>query len=105
RRELHCRRSTSGPGECCASSSCVALSLIPASAKCSIELDDRGELLALERGEVELTSEEISLRVEHLQVAVEPTLISVSRQPRGVAERRHQLLLLRPLIASLAITS
>src|SRR5262249_7271823 len=80
------------------------LSLIPAAAECSIKLDDRGELLALERGEIEFTSEEVSLRVEDLQVAVEPTLISVGRQPRGVAERRHELLLLRALLACLVIT-
>jgi hypothetical protein len=79
--------------------------LIPTSAQCSIELDDRGELLALKRGEIEFTSEEVSLRVEDLQVAVESTLISVSRQPRGVAERRDELLLLRALLAYLVITS
>src|SRR5262249_4788497 len=62
------------------------LSLIPASAECSIELNDRGDRLALERGEIEFTSEEVSLRVEDLQVAAEPSLISVSRQPRGVPE-------------------
>src|SRR6266850_1156456 len=80
------------------------LSLIPASAECSIEFDDRGELLALERGEIEFTSEEVSLRVEDLQVAVEATLISVSREPRSVAEGRHELLLLRALLARLVTT-
>ena len=45
------------------------------------------------------------MRVEHLQGALRPTLISVSRKPRGVAERRHELRLLRPLIVSLVITS
>src|SRR5262249_9455320 len=82
----------------------AVLSLIPASAERSIEFDDRGELLALERGEIEFTSEEVSLRVEDLQVAVEPTLISVSRQPRGIAECRDELLLLRALLACLVIT-
>jgi hypothetical protein len=38
--------------------------LIPASTECSIEFDDRDELLALERGEIEFPSEEVSLRVE-----------------------------------------
>src|SRR5258708_2882253 len=80
------------------------LSLIPASTECSIKFDDRGELLALERGEIEFTSEEVSLRVKDLQVAVEPTLISVSRQPSGVAERRYELLLLLALLAYLVIT-
>ena len=74
--------------------------MIPASAEGSITLDDRAELLALEGGEIEFTSEEVSLRVEDLQVAVEPALISVSRQPRSVAERRHELLLLRALFAA-----
>src|SRR5262249_22811128 len=86
-------------------SSWIALSLVPASAECSIEFDDRGELLALEGGQIEFTSEEVSLRVEDLQVAVEATLISVRRQPRGVAERRDELLLLRALLADLVITS
>ena len=68
--------------------------MIPASTECSIEFDDRSELLPLERGQIEFTSEEVSLRVEDLQVAVEATLISVSREPRRVAEGRHELLLL-----------
>src|SRR5260221_11612887 len=47
----------------------------PSSAQRAIELDDRGQLLALQRGEIELASKETALRIEHLEIAVETSLV------------------------------
>jgi hypothetical protein len=77
--------------------------LIPASTECSIELDDRCQLLALQRGEIELASKETALRIEHLEIAVEASLVPVGRQPSGIAQGRHELLLLRALLARLVV--
>src|SRR5207245_4684581 len=77
----------------------------PASAQRAIELDDRCELLALQRGQIELAAKQASLRVEDLQIAVETSSIAVGRQTRGVAERSDELLLLGTLLAGFAITS
>jgi hypothetical protein len=67
----------------------------PSSAQRAIELDDRGQLLALQCGQIEFASKETALRIQHLEVAVETSLVPVCRQPSGVVQGRHELLLLR----------
>src|ERR1700730_7268797 len=76
----------------------------PSSAQRAIELDDRGQLLALQRGEIEFTSKETALRIEHLEIAVETSLVPVGRQLSGIAQGRDELLLLRALLARLVVT-
>src|SRR5882672_879442 len=84
---------------------CVDFSLlfIPTSTQRAIELYDRDELLPLQRDEIQLASKEAPLRVKDLQIAVEPSLVPVGRQPRGIAQCGDELLLLRALLTGLAI--
>src|SRR6266446_3291823 len=76
----------------------------PSATQRAIELDDRGQLLALQRGEIEFASKETALRIEHLEVAVETSLVPVGRQLSGIAQGRHELLLLPALLARLVVT-
>src|SRR5262249_45663416 len=69
----------------------------------AIELDDRDELLPLQRDKIQLASKEAPLRIEDLEIAVEPSLVPVGRQPRGIAQCGDELLLLRALLTGLAI--
>ena len=57
----------------------------------------------MECGKIELASKEAPLRVKDLQIAVEPSLVPVGRQPRGIAQCGDELLLLRALLTGLAI--
>src|ERR1700730_19157600 len=75
----------------------------PPAAQRAIELDDRCQLLPLQRGEIELASKETALRIEHREIAVETSLVPVGRQPGRIAQRRHELLLLCALRARLVI--
>src|ERR1700730_14423752 len=76
----------------------------PSSAQRAIELDDRGQLLPLQRGQIEFASKETALRIEHLEIAVETSLVPVGGQPSGIAQGRHELLLLCALLARLVIS-
>src|SRR3984893_10208996 len=71
----------------------------PSSAQRAVELDDRCQLLALQRGEIEFTSKETALRIEDLQVAVQGSLVPIRRQPSYIAQRRERLLLLCAVLA------
>src|SRR6267143_3628443 len=75
-----------------------SLLFIPTSTQRAIELHDGDELLPLQRGKIELASKKAPLRVEDLQVAVEPSPVPVGRQPRGVAQCGDELFLLCALL-------
>src|SRR5258708_13502766 len=79
------------------------LLFIPTSTQRAIELYDRDELLPLQRDKIQLASKEAPLRVKDLQIAVEPSLVPVGRQPRGVAQCGDELLLLPALLTRLPI--
>src|SRR5216684_4940797 len=96
--------SSSSPSSSCCCPACASGLSSPSSAQRAIELDDRGQLLALQRGEIEFASKETALRIEHLEIAVETSLVPVGRQPSGIAQGRHELLLLCALLARLVVT-
>src|SRR4051794_9231228 len=65
------------------------LLLLPASAEGPVQEDDRGELVALRAGEAELRVEQLPLGVEHLEIAGDPALVSLHREPRRDCDRLH----------------
>src|SRR3954467_471181 len=78
------------------------LLLLPASAEGAVQEDDRGELVALRPREAELRVEELPLRVEHLEVAGDPSLVSLHREPRGDPDRLHLIVVRDESLAGFA---
>ena len=72
----------------------------PSAAERAIQLHDRRQLALPKPRELELALEQIALRVEHGQVAVEPALIALGRQLRRLAQRLDQPFLLVALLAA-----
>src|SRR5262249_33688458 len=69
-----------------------------APAEGEIGLGERGQLLPLQRGQIELAAERAALRVEDLQVAVAAALIAIGRGGGRVAQRGDEPLLLHALL-------
>lgn len=53
------------------------LRLHPSAPERTIQFHDRGELLALQRREIEFAPKQVSLGIEHLQITVESSLIAI----------------------------
>src|SRR5471030_2909741 len=72
--------------------------LAPAAAQRAIELHHGHAFLQAQLRQSELAVEEVALRVQHLEVAIQAAAIAQFRESYGVFQRVHQLLLLAALL-------